>query len=54
LYKAYSFESGSENSFERMWCIPNGFCILVNGRRTFSETPFWKCQLPTKVLMALT
>jgi biotin synthase-related radical SAM superfamily protein len=23
LYKACSFESGSENSFERMWCIPN-------------------------------
>jgi hypothetical protein len=36
LYKACSFESGSENSLERMWCIPNGFCI--NGRRSFSET----------------
>jgi hypothetical protein len=30
LYKACSFERGSENSFERMRCIPNGFCI--NGR----------------------
>jgi hypothetical protein len=36
LYKACSFESGSENSFERMWCIPNGF--YITGRRSFSET----------------
>ena len=36
LYKACRFESGSENSFERMWCIPNGFCL--NRRRSFSET----------------
>ena len=36
LYKACSFESGSENSFERMWYTPNGCCI--NGRRWFSET----------------
>jgi hypothetical protein len=35
LYKACSFESGSENSFEWMWCIPNGFCIYC--RRSFSE-----------------
>ena len=24
FYKACSFERGSANSFERMWCIPNG------------------------------
>jgi hypothetical protein len=36
LYKACTFERGSENSFERMWCIPNGFCI--NNRRSFSGT----------------
>ena len=36
LYKACSFKRGSENSFERMWSIPNGFCI--NGRLLFSET----------------
>ena len=24
-----SFESGSENSFERMRCIPNGFCLNI-------------------------
>ena len=36
LYKGCNFESGSENSFEHMWCIPNDFCI--NGRRSFSET----------------
>jgi hypothetical protein len=26
LYKACGLKTGSENSFERMWCIPNGFC----------------------------
>ena len=35
LCKECSFERGSENSIERMWCRPNGFCI--NGRRSFRE-----------------
>ena len=36
LYKECSFERDSDNSFERIWCMPNDFCL--NGRRSFSET----------------
>jgi hypothetical protein len=36
LYKVQcNFERGSGNSVERMWCIPNSFCI---NDRSFSET----------------
>ena len=40
LYRECSIERGSENSFERMWGILNGFCI--SGRRSCSKrAPYW-------------
>jgi hypothetical protein len=36
IVQGMHFQRCNENSFVRMWCIPNGFCI--NGKMSFNET----------------